>query len=137
MRRKVHLSSLLPQCPRLLPSLWCGQHPSSHTGSIFHCSPLFLFSSSSASSFSLTPPHSPMVETINRAAFHGAVWQGYHSHKPSLFLSYPLSPSLSHAHSFSQYGCPQQAAQYSGGDCPPHLNVHSHRVTIFPDPRAW
>lgn len=61
-----------------------------------------------------------------------------HTSLPSSFLPTPsLALSLSHAHSFSQYRCPQQAAQYSEGDCPSHLNVHSHRVTIFPDPRAW
>lgn len=94
MSRKVCLSSLLPQRPRLLPSLWCGQLPASHTGSIFHCS-LFLYSSSSLTSFislSPTPPRLPMVETINRAAFHVAVWRGYHLYSLLPFL---LTPSLS------------------------------------------
>lgn len=87
MRRKVHLSSLLPRCPRLLPSLWCGQRPFSHTGSIFLFSP---------SSFPLFFPLSLLLThpwwKLNRARFHGAVWQGYHSHSfLFLFLSVALS----------------------------------------------
>lgn len=41
------------------------------------------------------PPRSPMVETINRAAFHAAVWRGYHLHSlPSSFPTHSISPSL-------------------------------------------
>lgn len=126
-RRKVHLSSLLPQCPRLLPSLWCGQHPSSHTGSIFNCSP-------SSSSPPPLPPFS-LGLLLTRPWWKLLTGQGsmelcgeviVHTAFPLPFL---LLPSLS----FSQCSYSQQAAQYSGGDCPLFLNIHSHRVTIFPD----
>lgn len=67
-----------------------------------------LFSLSSFPFFYLqSPPHLPMVETINRAGFHGAVWLGYHSH------SFPLL-SLSLALFYSEHSNPH-TTQYSGG----------------------
>lgn len=74
----VRRSLFVPLYQRLLPSLWRGLHISSQTGSIFHCS----------SFHSRSPPHSPVVETINSATFHKAVWWGYHLNSlPRPFLS--------------------------------------------------
>lgn len=71
-------SLFVPLYQRLLPSLWRGLHKSSQTGSIFHCS----------SFHPRSPPHSPVVETINSATFHKAVWWGYHLNSlPRPFLS--------------------------------------------------
>lgn len=74
----VRKSLSVPLYQRLIPSLWRGSHISSHTGSNFHCS----------SFLSQSPPHSPVVETINSATFHKAVWWGYHLNSlPRPFLS--------------------------------------------------
>ncbi len=132
MRRKVHLSSLLPQCPRLLPSPWCGQHPSSHTGSIFHCSP----SPSSPPPF---PPFS-LGLLLTRPWWKLLTGQGSIEQCGEVIVhtAFPLPFSLSLSLSLSLSTVILNTQPNIAGEtrCPLFLNLHSRRVTIFPDTRV-